>query len=144
MTITQFKKRFYEMMHTYVGEKVPNYKVCFYFIDYIISLLLDGASISDYFAYGFYKQRRNGRNEYITKKRYHRIQNICNPLKIDREICRNKVKFNNRFNTFLGRDWLDVSNSCFEDFYSFIQKHEIVFIKEFPQELKEKYLNLEV
>lgn len=130
MTIIQFRNRFNEMMHTYIGDKIPICNVFFYFIDYIISFIIDGASISDYFAYGFYKLRRSGRNEYITFKRYHQIQNICNLHKKDREICRNKVKFNTRFKDFLGRDWLDVTNSDFEEFYSFLQRHEIVFIKE--------------
>ena len=130
MTITQFKKRFNEMMHTYIGDEISIYKKCFYLVDYVFSLIIDGASISDYFAYGFYKLRRNGRNEYITFKRYHQIQNICNPLKTDREICRNKIKFNTRFKTFLGRDWLDITNACFEDFYLFIKCHEIIFVKE--------------
>lgn len=130
MLLIRLRKRFYEMMHTYIGTKVSWYNVCFYSIDYVFSLIIDGASISDYFAYGFYKLRRNGRKEYITFKRYHKIQNICNPIKGNREICRNKVKFNNRFKDFLGRDWLDVTNSSYEDFYSFILKHDIVFIKE--------------
>ena len=130
MFVIYLKKRFYEMMYTYIGNNVPFYKICFYFIDYVFALMVDGASISDYFAYGFYKKRRNGRNEYITFKRYHRIQNKCNPIKEDRDICRNKVKFNSRFKDFLGRGWLDITNSSFEDFESFIQRNEIVFIKE--------------
>ena len=122
--------RFHQMMQTYVGTEVSAFRKMFYLIDYLFSYLFYGASISDYFAYGFYKLRRAGRNEFITYRRYHRIQNLCNPLPENREICRDKVKFNNRFNDVLGRDWIDISKSTYEDFERFVLSHDIFFVKE--------------
>lgn len=118
------------MSSTYLGSNIPFVRMAFYYVDYLWAFLIQGASISDYFAYGFYKLRRNGRNEFITFRRYHKIQNICNPRKEDREICRNKVNFNNRFKDFLGRDWLDVSKSTYEEFELFVLSHEVIFVKE--------------
>ncbi len=129
MTITQFKKRFNEMMHTYIGDEISIYKKCFYLVDYVFSLIIDGASISDYFAYGFYKLRRNGRNEYITFRRYHKIQNKCNK-KEDRIICRNKSIFNKHFSDFLGREWIDLKNADLKTFEYFLNTKPVVFIKE--------------
>ena len=122
-------ERFDLMMLTYVGTST-SYRKSLYVIDYLFAYIFYGASISDYFAYGFYKLRRSGRNEYITYRRYHKIQNICNSHSEDREICRNKVNFNNRFNDFLGRDWIDISKSTYEEFECFIFNHEVIFIKE--------------
>lgn len=119
--------RFKQMKQTYIGEQECSF---FYVIDYIFAFIIHGASISDYFAYGFYKLRFNGRKEYITYPKFHKIQNVCNPVKQNREICRNKVNFNNRFSSFLGRDWIDISISNLDEFISFINRHDIIFIKE--------------
>lgn len=122
--------RFRQMMHTYIGDNIPIFKIIFFVVDYLCAFVFYGASISDYFAYGFYNLRRSGRNEYITYRRYHKIQNICNPLPENREICRNKVKFNKRFKDFLGRDWIDVSEVSYQEFKSFVLKHDVIFLKE--------------
>ena len=55
----------------------------FYAVDYVFAFIIHGASISDYFAYGFYKLRYKGRKEYITYRRYYVIQNKCNKFQID-------------------------------------------------------------
>ena len=122
--------RFNQMSHIYVGSDIPTYRMMFYYLDFLLAFVFYGSSISDYFAYGFYKQRRAGRNEYITYRRYHKIQNICNPVDKHREICRNKINFNHRFSNFLGRNWLDVSKSDFSQFEDFVNRHDIIFIKE--------------
>lgn len=125
-----YVNRFRQMMRTYVGDSVPIHDVMYYILDYLCAYFIYGASISDYFAYRFYKLRRSGRNEFITFRKYHKIQNICNPNLEDREICRNKVQFNNRFKDFLGRDWIDISIASFADFESFVHRHDIIFVKE--------------
>ncbi len=122
--------RFNTMMHTYIGNNVRTFTKMMLLLDYMFSFLFYGTSISDYFAYGFYKLRRSGRNEYITFRRYHKIQNVCNPRTEDREICRNKVNFNHRFKNYLGRDWLDVTTSTYEELERFCMRHDVIFIKE--------------
>ena len=116
------------MKYNYIGETSLVYTVYLWF-DYFIALIFYGTSISDYFAYGFYKLRRNGRKEYITYRRYHKIMQIAN-AKRDIDICRSKIKFNQYFSDILGRDWIDVNNISFEDFKDFILKHEYFFVKE--------------
>ena len=78
------------MKGNYIGKTSLVYTMYLWF-DYFFALIFYGTSISDYFAYGFYKLRRNGRNEYITYRRYHKIMQIAN-AKRDIDICRSKIK----------------------------------------------------
>lgn len=129
MTFVKFKNRFYEMMHAYIGDKIPSYKTCYYLVDYLFAFIIHGASISDYFAFGFYEKRYNGRNKYLTYRRYHKIQDKCN-RKEDRIICRNKSVFNKHFSDFLGREWIDLKIADFKSFEYFLKSKPVVFIKE--------------
>ena len=118
MNLRKFCIRFREMRDTYVGTNVSFIKKLFYVMDYICAFIIHGASISDYFAYGFYKLRYNGRKEYITYRRYHIIQNKCNSLS-DRKLCRDKNRFNELFQDSLGRAWIDLNNTSENEFISF-------------------------
>lgn len=129
MNLKRFCVRFREMRTTYVGIDVSFFDKFFYVLDYIGAFIVHGTSISDYFAYGFYKLRYNERKEYITYRRYHIIQDKCN-LPSDRCLCRDKNKFNELFKDFLGRDWIDVNNTTEEQFISFCNQYPVVFIKE--------------
>lgn len=129
MNLKRFCTRFREMRTCYVGTKVSFLDKIFYAVDYVFAFIIHGASISDYFAYGFYKLRYKGRKEYITYRRYHVIQNKCNKVS-DRCLCREKNKFNELFKEFLGRDWIDVNNVDEMLFISFCHKYPVIFIKE--------------
>ena len=120
--------RFKQMKHDYIGE-TSRWKTIWYGVDYLFSLLIYGASISDYFAYGFYKLRPSGRNEYITFRRFHQIMRIANK-KADIHICRNKIDFNNHFASLLGRQWIDLKSAKKEDLKKFIDKNPIFFVKD--------------
>ena len=129
MKLKKISVRFREMRSIYVGTKISFIRKLFYIVDYVFAFIIQGASISDYFAYGFYKLRYNGRKEYITYRRYHTIQNKCNKIS-DRCLCREKNKFNTLFKDFLGRDWIDINNASEIQFVSFCHKHSVIFIKE--------------
>ncbi len=120
--------RFNQMKQDYIGNTSCFYTIVLW-IDYAFAFLIHGASISDYFAYGFYKLRFSGRLEYITYRRFRWILNKCNK-KEDIPLCRDKVKFNQTFSDLLGREWLDLSESTYEDYLKFIEKHEIFFLKD--------------
>ena len=128
MTPRYIINRFKQMKHDYIG-KTSRWKTLWYGIDYLFSLLIYGASISDYFAYGFYKLRPSGRNEYITFRRYHQIMRRANK-KEDIHICRNKIDFNNHFAFLLGRDWIDLRSAKQEEIKKFIDKNPIFFVKD--------------
>jgi hypothetical protein len=128
MKIKQFYSRFKQMRHAYVGETTLA-RTIWYSIDFFFSVLLYGASISDYFAYGFYRLRPSGRNEYITYRRYLKLMRIANK-KEDIHICRNKIDFNNHFASLLGREWIDTISVTEEELQKFIENNPTFFIKE--------------
>ena len=100
-----------------------------YWVDYLLSFVFYGASINDYFMYGFYKLRPNGRKEYITYRRFHKILDVCNNKK-DIKYFRDKSLFNSRYAKYLHREGLDLNNCTEEQFISFLKQHQEVFVKE--------------
>ena len=101
----------------------------YFFLDYLLALALYGTSINDYFAYGFYKLRRSGRNEYITLRRYHKIMKVANDSN-DIHICRSKLDFNQFFSDCLGREWIDINETTAEQFTAFAIQHKTFFVKD--------------
>ncbi|WP_058991114.1 sugar-transfer associated ATP-grasp domain-containing protein [Anaerococcus rubeinfantis] len=116
------------LKNMFIGEtsKLESVKI---FFDFWISVIVLGAGINDYFQYNFYKKNYSERNKFIVGRKWKKILIKCNgSTKID--LFDDKLKFNNKFNDFLKRDWLDVDNTRFEDFSDFILKHDIFFLKQ--------------
>lgn len=129
MTINSFLHRFAEMSDIYISRRISFFKKSYYFVDLFLAYWIHGASISDYFAYGFYKLRHNGRLEYITYRRHKKIQDICNQPN-DRTICRDKMKFNSYFKDYLGREWLNLDEVTESEFEHFCTNKSVLFCKE--------------
>lgn len=129
MTFSYFRKRFHEMMFAYVGTNIHMFKKLYYLLDYLFSYIIHGASISDYFAFGFYDLRYSGRKKFITYRRYLQIQKKCND-KDEIRICRSKLEFNRYFKDFIGREWIDVESCSFDEFDAFLNVHRTFFVKE--------------
>ena len=72
MTIRYIINRFNQLKHDYIGE-TSALRTCCLWAGWLTDFLIYGASISDYFAYGFYKLRSRGKQEYITYRRFHYI-----------------------------------------------------------------------
>ena len=130
MNMHVFFSRFEEVRSIYIGKNLSLSRKLFYYVDWLFAYLIHGASISDYFAYGFDKLRFCGRNEYITFRRHKKLQSICNKSQSDIEICRDKIKFNQYFSDCIGRAWLDVNAISQDKFKSFFEEHPVVFVKE--------------
>lgn len=128
MTLKYLFTRFHKMQSYYIG-KVSLITNLWQWFDFFLSALIYGTSISDYFAYGFYKLRPSGRNEYITCRRFNKIQKIANNQS-DIHLCRNKIDFNNHFSSMLGRQWIDTKSAPREEILQFIKKHPIFFKKD--------------
>lgn len=129
MSINDFFSRFKEVRGIYIGKNLSISRKIFYYIDWLFAYIIHGASISDYFAYGFYKLRYNGRKEYVTYRRYRTIQSICNKPS-DISLCRDKIEFNQHFRKFLGRNWIDLKNVSLLEFVDFCNSYPYVFCKE--------------
>ena len=132
MTAKHFINRFNELYFFYLEKKKcrKSYIIrLFVFIDYCFSFITQGASLNDYFAYGFYKLRPSGRRQFITYRRYREIMRVCNdPESI--KIFRDKSEFNRVFEKNLCREHLDINTSSVEDFCLFFEKHKEIFVKE--------------
>lgn len=99
------------------------------FFDFCISVIVLGAGINDYFQYNFYKKNYSERNKFIVGRKWKKILLKCNgSTKID--IFDDKLKFNNKFNEFLKRDWLDVDKSNYDKVIEFILNHDSFFLKQ--------------
>lgn len=137
MVLNYFLKRFGEMRSSYVGTNVTFRQNLFYVVDYVFALIFCGASISDYFAYGFYKTRRSIRNDFITFRRYKKIQKIANDSKYI-DVFRDKVHFNKYFEEYLGRKYLSFEGVSKEKFNEFIKciidSHSNLFVKDIYSE----------
>lgn len=128
MKISYIYNRFHQMKDDYIG-KTSFFRTCWLWLGWINNVILYGASISDYFAYGFYKMKYSGKQEYITYRRYHKIlRKANNPNDID--ICRSKIHFNNYFSDLLGREWIDMNRTNREQVAMFLEKYPVFFKKE--------------
>ena len=128
MKPTYLYNRFHQMKDAYIG-KTGFFRTCSLWLGWLTNAVFYGASISDYFAYGFYKLKHIGKQEYITFRRYHKIMRKANKQS-DIHICRSKIDFNEYFSDLLGREWIDTRKATAEDIKRFFQKHPYFFCKE--------------
>lgn len=126
MNIQVFFNRFNELHAVYVKQ---NWLKPLCFLDWFTDFLLHGASLNDYYAYRFNKLRYNGKREFITYRRFHKIMDVCNQ-KNKIQYFRDKSLFNKRFAGFLHRESLDLNQITYKQFECFFDKHQEVFIKE--------------
>lgn len=131
MRIKYFVTRFSDLYNTYIsgGRAFNPIAKLWYWFDYFFAFIFHGASLNDYFAYGFYKLRPNGRREFITFRRFHAIMRICNKPS-DVKYFRDKSEFNLVFKEHLGREYIDINTSTIEEFTSFFVAHKEIFVKE--------------
>lgn len=120
--------RYNETFDTFVESKSVWLRV-WCFLNWMLDFLLYGTTPNDFFAYSFYKLNFWGKNEYITFRRYHMIQNRCNDKNLIKYM-RDKSLFNEKFKDFLHRDSLDVNQSNKEEFVAFFKEHQSVFVKD--------------
>lgn len=90
-----------------------------------------GANKVDYFQYGFYFKRRPGREQFVTIRKLHKFEVVCNDPEKSR-IFSDKAEFARAFKGFVGRDILDMNHASYEDFLAFTKKHDKAFVK--PQD----------
>ena len=129
MNVHSFFSRFEEVRDIYIGKNLSFSRKLFYYIDWLFAYFIHGASINDYFAFGFYDLRYSGRSKYITYRKYLKIQKFCNK-KDDIILCRDKIQFNEYFSDYIGRKWLNMKTATFEEFESFLQENPVFFVKD--------------
>lgn len=98
------------------------------FIDSLGASILHGASARDYAEFRFYEKANIARKRFVTRRRFLNLLRTYNDSEFT-HLFRNKINFLKKFEQFIGRSWLDVGNSTFDDFAQFIEHHERVIVK---------------
>lgn len=120
-------KKISEQMNIYEPNASLLQKIWIIF-DLIVSIIVDGATIDEYFQYYFRFKRFSERRKFFIGRKRKKLVKILNNEDY-REYLDNKIKFNKKFNHFISRDWLYLQEHTERDFESFINKHKEIFVK---------------
>lgn len=97
-------------------------------VDFIWSVIRDGAGMNDYFEYEFYKKRHNERGTFIVRtKRQLIAKKFNNPEKVI--LFSDKARFNELFVPFIKREWLDLDTATSKELSEFLVRHKDFLIK---------------
>ena len=100
----------------------------FLFCDVIHCGIKFGSGYKDYKLYNFYDLNDEQRSTYVTRTNNNQIvRKLNNPEYY--HVVDDKIEFNEYFNEYLHRDWLDLRKASFEEFEEFCNKHEDMMIK---------------
>lgn len=98
-------------------------------IDFSFEKFTRDVELIDYVQYGFYWKKRRERKRFMTHGELLKIMRACNNPE-HRYIFDSKPEFNRAFNNYLGREWLDTSNSSYEEYAAFLRGKDEVFVKD--------------
>lgn len=122
----------FEKMFTVIDrihEKSGKNKAAIFF-DMINCAIRYGAGYYDYEIFEFYNMNHEHRKTYVTRVKNKKIISIMNDDGYS-DIYDSKNKFNKRFEKYLNRDWLDMTQANFEEFEKFVnsKQKEYIFAK---------------
>ncbi len=115
-----------------VHEKSGKNKV-YLFFDILRCALLHGAGYYDYVIFAFYDMNHKQRASYVTRFRNKKIISLCNDPEYS-EIFNHKGMFDKRFQKYLRRAYLDLSECTFEQFEAFMKTRDVLFAKPYVGE----------
>lgn len=98
------------------------------FFDYILAVIRHGTLIRQYTIGEFWKKSNFERKRCLTYPRMVKLMKKYNNSHYI-PLLNSKTQFNDFFKEFVKRDWLYLKESTFEQFSSFVQKHDTVIIK---------------
>ena len=98
------------------------------FFDIIHCGIKFGAGYNDYKWFRFYEINDDLRATYINRTKNNQIVRALNNPDYY-YLVNDKIEFNKLFNDFLHRDWINLKEASFEEFESFISKHDPIIIK---------------
>lgn len=101
-------------------------------IDIIYCGLKYMAGYVDYEVFEFYKLSKSQRETIITRGINNRFVAMLNDKKLS-ETLDNKLLFNERFNSFLKRDWINLKTATKQDFENFLKNKENIIVKPVDQ-----------
>lgn len=98
------------------------------FFDIINCAIRYGAGYHDYDIFAFYNMDHEHRKTFVTRVKNKKIISIMNDDAYS-DIYDSKNRFNKRFDKYLKRDWIDMTEAKFEDFKKFAEGKEYIFAK---------------
>lgn len=110
-----------------VNKKTGKNKIAIFF-DIINCAIRYGAGYYDYDIFAFYNMDHEHRKTFVTRVKNKKIISIMNDDTYS-DIYDSKNKFNKRFDKYLKRDWIDMTEAKFEDFKKFVEGKEYIFAK---------------
>lgn len=125
--ISRFKK-IKRMLNDFIEQKLNIFQKVLIIIDMSLSIIIYGSGINDYFQYQFYKRKHIDRKNFIVYRKRMKIIRSLND-KEDRKMFDSKPLFNKVYSKYIGRGWLDIENSTYDDFVSFVKKHNSFIVK---------------
>ena len=121
-------KRLNEYINLYFSKDMSGWKRLAVKLDFICSVVRDGAGMNDYFEYEFIKKRHNERRNFVVRTKRRLIAKKFNdPSKV---FCfSDKGQFNRIFHDFVKRDWLDLDCASIDEATTFFEKHKDFLVK---------------
>lgn len=98
------------------------------FLDMCYCTIRYNAGYMDYYYYFFESSNKKQRRSYITRGINNSYIRKLNNQKFG-YIFDDKIKFNEAFKDYIGREYLDLRKTSLEDFKKFIKKHEWIVLK---------------
>ena len=97
-------------------------------IDMIYSAFVYNVGYLDYYVFGFVFCNKEERKTFMTMPISNYLFKTLND-KQRRDDFDDKLKFNEIFNDYLGRGWLDLRKANYDDFVEFTRKYPVLFVK---------------
>lgn len=114
-------KKAFKTAAVYVADKTGKSYVSV-MLDMIFCGIRYQAGYNDYIEFEFYNMKGKKRATYLTRGKNNRIVKRYNN-QIYRAILDDKANFNQMFDSYLHRDWLDLNKASYNDFCQFVKEH---------------------
>ena len=114
--------------HIEIIAKENNKSILYVKFNWLINLMLYGVSYTDYFRGNYINLTRKEKKTFVTAKSFYKMLKKLNK-KQGKEYLSDKVKFDNMFKEFLGRDFIDIRSASIEEFSNFLKGKTKVFAK---------------
>lgn len=87
-----------------------------------------GVGYLDYTVFGFAKVKGEKRDTFLTYNKNVALSSAANDPEYT-PFFKDKLKFDEKFSSFIGRDWLNLEKASEEEFSAFCKKHGVIFAK---------------
>lgn len=123
-------KRYNQYFDNYIALGRPSWmgiRRIYYLIDVFLAFIIHGSTLNDYMGYEFYKKRHSEMATFVTVRRLRKVYKI-NEVS-DRIVFDDKWEMHQKFEDFLGRDWIYPRDGTLAEFICFCNNHTSFLVK---------------